>query len=104
MGDWQNLSELIATDELPASRAAQAKKHFSQHARDLSKLAMGQHVQVLDPISRRWDKVPIVMSGAYSRKYEVRLPSGSVLRRNRVFISPVPDPSQDIAPHFPVAP
>ncbi|MFV0366579.1 MAG: RNase H-like domain-containing protein [Mangrovibacterium sp.] len=100
--DWKDLAD--DWDRRVASRAAQVKKHYNQHARDLPRLAMGQHVRVQDPTSRRWDKVAIVMGGARSREYEVRLPSGRVLRRNRRFLYPVPDPHSDTTPNIPVVP
>ena len=99
---WQEMAE--DCDRRAAARAAQVQRNYDAHARPLPRMSVGQHVRIQDPTSRRWDKVGVVMGSLRSREYEVRLPSGRVLRRNRRFLFPVPDPSEDPTPHLPVVP
>ena len=100
--EWQSLAE--DCDRRAASRAATVARHYNQHSRPLPRLNVGQHVRVQDPVSRRWDRVGTVMGGARAREYEVKLPSGRVLRRNRRFLFPIPIPGEDVTPHLPVLP
>lgn len=90
--DWQEKAH--DCDRRAAARAAQVQGNYDAHARPLPRLKVGQHVRIQDPTSNRWVKVGIIMGGTRSREYEVRLPSGRVLRRNRRFLYPVPDPGQ----------
>ncbi|XP_068232095.1 uncharacterized protein [Palaemon carinicauda] len=91
-------------DRRVAARAAQVKRNYNAHARPLPRLNVGQHVRLQDPTSHRWDKIGIIMGGTRSREYEIRLPSGGVLRRNRRFLYPVPSPNQVPNSDLPVVP
>ncbi|XP_068238582.1 uncharacterized protein [Palaemon carinicauda] len=91
-------------DRRAAARAAQVKRNYDAHARPLPRLNVGQHVRLQDPTSHRWDKIGIIMGGTKSREYEIRLPSGGVLRRNRRFLYPVPSPNQVPNSDLPVVP
>ncbi|XP_068216653.1 uncharacterized protein [Palaemon carinicauda] len=91
-------------DRRAAARAAQVKRNYDAHARPLPRLNVGQHVRLQDPTSHRWDKIGIIMGGTRSREYEIRLPSGGVLRRNRRFLYPVPSPNQVPNSDLPVVP
>ena len=68
---------------------------YVQHAKDLPKLAVGQHVRIQDPVSHRWDNVGIIMGGARACEYEVGLPSGRILQRNRRLLFPIPAPDME---------
>ncbi|XP_064100911.1 uncharacterized protein K02A2.6-like [Macrobrachium nipponense] len=100
--DWQEKAH--DCDHRAAARAAQVQRNYDAHARPLPRLNVGQHVRLQDPTSHRWDTVGIVMGGARSREYEIRLPSGRVLRRNRRFLYPLPTTSHVPNSALPVVP
>ena len=103
--EWQKSTE--ECDRRAASRATSVKRSYDKNARTLPAIPVGHDVRIQDPVSRRWDKVGIVMGLGKSRDYEVRLPSGRVWWRNRRFLRTIPPPtaSADAPPsHFPVTP
>ncbi|XP_064098156.1 uncharacterized protein K02A2.6-like [Macrobrachium nipponense] len=100
--DWQEKAH--DCDRRAAARAAQVQRNYDAHARPLPRLNVGQHVRLQDPTSHRWDTIGIVMGGARSRKYEIRLPSSRVLRRNHRFLYPLSSPSQVPYSDLPVVP
>ncbi|KAK8380809.1 hypothetical protein O3P69_008029 [Scylla paramamosain] len=50
-------------------------------------------LELQDPVTKRWDKVGVVMGIGKSRDYLVKTTAGRVLWRNRRFIRVVPAPS-----------
>ncbi|XP_068225977.1 uncharacterized protein [Palaemon carinicauda] len=100
----QSFMECWQEKTLDCDQRAQVKLNYDAHARPLPRLNVGQHVRLQDPTSHRWDKIGIIMGGTRSREYEIRLPSGGVLRRNRRFLYPVPSPNQVPNSDLPVIP
>ncbi|XP_045137205.1 uncharacterized protein LOC123519765 [Portunus trituberculatus] len=100
--EWQ--AKAGEFDRRAAAHAAQVQAQYNSHACPLPRLSAGQTVWIQDLISHRWDKVGLVMGCGRSRDYEVRLPSGQVLWRNRRFLRQVPSSSGDPSPAIPVAP
>ena len=58
------------------------KRRYDQHARNLPKLAVGDHVKLLDMNSRRWSREGVVTAKLPYRSYLVESEDVSV-RRNR---------------------
>ncbi|XP_076037654.1 uncharacterized protein LOC143023062 [Oratosquilla oratoria] len=85
--EWQTKAE--ECDRRAATQAKDAAARYDSHARELSRLYIGQHVRLQDPKTHRWDKVGIVMRVGKARTYEIRTTSGRVLQRNRHFLRPV---------------
>ncbi|XP_076060283.1 uncharacterized protein LOC143036605 [Oratosquilla oratoria] len=85
--EWQTKAE--ECDRRAAAQAKDAADRYDSHARELSRLHVGQHVRLQDPKTHRWDKVGIVMRVGKARTYEIRTTSGRVLQRNRHFLRPV---------------
>ena len=59
----------------------------------LTPLKVGTDVRLQDPVSKRWDKVGIVVGVGHKRDYHIKLPSGRVLWRNRRFLRVAYTPS-----------
>ena len=69
-------------------------------AHPLPRLQPGTHVDLQDPSTKLWQQHGVIVSTGRHRDYQVRLPSGRVLRRNRSFLRPrvMPTPVQTSAP------
>ncbi|XP_063590912.1 uncharacterized protein K02A2.6-like [Penaeus indicus] len=89
--EWQAKTE--GCDRRAAMRTQAAKALYDSHARPLQPLQIGSQVRIQDPVSRRWNKVAVVMGIGRSRDYLLRTTSGRVLWRNRRFLRVVPIPS-----------
>ena len=61
---------------------------YNRTARPLGRLRIGEHVDMQDMASRRWLQRGIVVAIGKRRDYFVKLPSGRVLWRNRVYLRP----------------
>lgn len=90
---WHTQAEMY--DRRAADRYADAKTRYNEHARPLPKLLIGSHVRVQDPVSKRWDTVGVVMGVGRSRDYNIKMPSGRILWRNRRYLRPVPAPPEN---------
>uniref|UniRef100_A0A0P4VQ24 RNA-directed DNA polymerase n=2 Tax=Scylla olivacea TaxID=85551 RepID=A0A0P4VQ24_SCYOL len=89
--EWQERTE--ECDRRAAARTEAVKERYDAHARPLPPLDLGAHVRLQDPVTKRWDKVGVVMGIGKSRDYLVKTTAGRVLWRNRRFIRVVPAPS-----------
>ena len=67
--------------------------------RILPNLPLGTHVDIQDPTSKLWTRRGVVVGIGRHRDYNVKLPSGRILWRNRRYFRPripaIPIPSQD---------
>ncbi|XP_043223982.1 uncharacterized protein K02A2.6-like [Amphibalanus amphitrite] len=89
--EWQ-----LRADDCDARAARdrlQREQHYNSSARSLPPLKIGADVRLQDPISKRWDKVGVIIGVGYKRDYHVKLPSGRVLWRNRRFLRSADRPS-----------
>ena len=67
--------------------------------RILPNLPLGNHVDIQDPTSKLWTRRGAIVGIGRHRDYNVKLPSGRILWRNRRYLRPripaIPIPSQD---------
>ena len=75
-------------DECTAARASDVQARYDGLARSLPPLDLGTQVRIQDTVSKRWDKVGVILGVVKSRDYHIKLPSGRVLWRNRRFLRP----------------
>ena len=88
----QWLGKTEESEQRAATRSQAARKAYDSRARPLASLPIGENVRVQDPISKRWDKVGVVVEAGPSRAYMVKTQAGRTLRRNRRFLRVVPAP------------
>ena len=73
------------------------EERYNESARDLPELPVGTPVRVQSQHGRKeWDRIGQVVAVHPNRKYDVKLPSGRVLTRNRRHIRPVPGASKEV--------
>ncbi|XP_050709713.1 uncharacterized protein LOC126994436 [Eriocheir sinensis] len=94
--EWQAKSE--ECDRRAAQRAEDTTSRYNQHARPLPALQISQQVRIQDHTSKRWDKVGKVMGRGRSRQYQILLPSGRILWRNRRHLRPAVIAAEDLTP------
>ena len=68
------------------------KIQFDHHAKDLPKLATGDNVRIQDAISKKWDRIGIIITVGKFRDYSIKLPSGRLMWRNKKFLEKI-DPN-----------
>ena len=74
---------------LEGAQMASKLNYDKTAGRKLRSLPIGQEVLVQDHVSKRWNMSGIVIGIGRNRDYNVRMPSGRVLWRNRRFLRPV---------------
>ncbi|XP_045136243.1 uncharacterized protein LOC123519099 [Portunus trituberculatus] len=72
--------------------------HYNNRARQLPVLPLHQRVRIQDPVSHRWYQTGTVEAQPRPRQYDIRLPSGRTIQRNRIHLRPVPPGDGDPAP------
>ena len=82
--EWQQRAD--ECDAKAARDRLQKELHYNKSARPLTSLKIGSNVRLQDPVSKRWDKVGVIVGVGYKRDYHVKLPSGRVMWRNRRFL------------------
>ena len=65
------------------------KTAYDQHSKDLPKLTVGDDVRVQDALTKKWDRVGVIVAVGRYRDYSIKLPSGRLLWRNRRFIKKI---------------
>lgn len=85
---WQPDAE--DCDRRAAKRDQDTRSRYNTRARQLPVLQINQRVRVQDPVTKRWYQTGTVVAQPRPRQYDVRLPNGRTLRRNRVHLRPVP--------------
>ena len=63
-------------------------KLYNRSTHPLSFLRIGDHVDVQDVVSKRWTQRGVIVAVGKRRDYFVKLPSGRVYWRNRVYLRP----------------
>jgi transposase InsO family protein len=77
--EWVDAAKTL--DTCDESLSEDMKSHV------LKPIATGQHVWLQDPSTKRWSSTGIVVR-AKGRNYMVKMPSGNLLKRNRIHIRP----------------
>ena len=78
----------------------QAKIHHDATAKSHSQLGIGNHVDIQDHTTKRWNRQGIIVGVGSRREYLVKMGSGRVLWRNRRFLRPHrPMLPESIIPH-----
>ena len=90
MAAWQERTE--ECDRRAAARTDAVKVRWDARALPLPRLGVGTYARIQDPVTKRWDKVAMVMGIGRTRDYLLRTPSGRVLWRNRRFLRGIPLP------------
>ena len=76
----------IAVQERKDSDLLDVQEHYNRSAKELPELSPGTQVFIQNDLTRRWDKVGVVVEKLRYRSYLLRLPSGRTWVRNRRFI------------------
>jgi len=82
--EWQQSS--TDTDQKADNTQQMEQMYYDQHAKELTKLHIGNRVAVQNPISKMWDIYGTVVALGPHRRYFVKTHSGRVLVRNRRFL------------------
>ena len=93
--EWQAKAE--ECERRAVVRKDAMAKQYDSHAKPLPPIKPDSHVRVQDPVTKRWDRVGVVMGRGKTRDYLIKTSSGRVLWRNRRFIRAVPHPTPDPA-------
>ncbi len=88
--DPQWLVPLDEHDRKTAEIAAKAAERYDASSKSLPPLQVGTEVLIQTPQSKLWDRTGKIISIGRSRDYQIRLPSGRCLWRNRRFLRPLP--------------
>lgn len=70
---------------------SEVESRYNDRARPLHTIEVGTKVRIQDHSSKLWNRIGVVVHRGKHRDYKVRLPSGSVIRRNRRFLRPIHD-------------
>ena len=92
--EWQTKADTV--DRREQERVRSQTEYFNRSKRPLEKLKIGTMVDVQDPRSKRWSQRGMIVPVGKHSDYYVKLPSGRVYWRNRVFLRPYlpPQPVQ----------
>ena len=94
--EWQPNAE--ECEQRATQRDFDVQYRYNTRARQLPVLPLHQRVRLQDPVSKRWDQTGTVEGQPRPRQYDIRLPSGRTIRRNRIHLRPVPPGDGDPAP------
>ena len=92
--EWQESME--ECDRKVALERESVRARYDSHARPLPQLDIGADVSIQHPATKEWDRVGVVVSVGKNRDYRIKLPSGSVLWRNRRFLRPYRKPNIEL--------
>ena len=84
--EWQ--AEAEEYDKLQATMKDKTKMYYDRSSHRLPNLKCGMSVRIQHHLSKRWDRVGIIVSVGNYRNYLVKLPSGRTYWRNRKFLRP----------------
>ena len=71
-------------------RAEKAETAYNKKSKDLPELNIGDHVRIQDHESKKWTVTGVITEAKPNRSYNVQLPSGRILWRNRKFLRKIP--------------
>ena len=72
-----------------AERRRKDKIQFDKHSKDLPELNIGDEVRIQDAITKKWDRVGNIIAIGKFRDYSIKLPSGRLLWRNRIYLKKI---------------
>ena len=84
--EWQTKADTV--DRREQDRLRSQTEYFNRSKQPLEKLKIGVMVDVQDPRTKRWSQRGTIVAVGKHRDYYVKLPSGRVYWRNRVFLRP----------------
>ena len=84
--EWQQAAE--ECDARAEHLRTKEKEHHDATARPLPGLNIGTYVNVQDHVTKRWDKLGVIVGIGSHRDYLIKMGSGRILRRNRKFLRP----------------
>jgi len=92
---WKSYNKkwLVSMDDYDAKtaeRQIKAKEHYNKSSKALAPLNIGDNVAIQNFASKRWDRAGIVVFKGKKRDYQVKMPSGRAVWRNRRFLIPIP--------------
>ncbi|KAK3889428.1 hypothetical protein Pcinc_006564 [Petrolisthes cinctipes] len=76
---------LVQKEDLPTRQSNAVPLQQSCQA-----AAVDQRVRIQDPVNKCWYRSGIVVAQPRPRQYDIRLPNGRVIKRNRIFLRPIP--------------
>ena len=88
--EWQKSA--VECDRKAAVKTQAAIKPYNTHSKPLPPVQLGTFVRIQDPVSKRWEKVSIVMGQGQTCDYLVKTAAGGVLWRNGRFLRAIPNP------------
>ena len=84
--EWQQAADARDADTMPS--ASDPSQSSPPLRRELRKLAIGTHVDLQLPTTKRWSARGIIVGIGAHRDYHVKLASGRILWRNRRYLRP----------------
>ena len=82
--EWQKNANTL---EKRIRRAKELRtEHFNRRAHPLPPFAVGNHVLIQHPITKRWETSGVIVEVGPNRDYLVKTPAGRIFRRNRRFL------------------
>ncbi|PAA65850.1 hypothetical protein BOX15_Mlig025290g1 [Macrostomum lignano] len=82
--EWKD--KVWKMEEKAAEIHAKVHQHYNASKRQLEPLRVGSHVVLQNPVTKLWDKKGVVVEVGRHQDYMVKLVSGRIFRRNRVYI------------------
>ena len=82
--EWQ--SSAAQCDRKKADIRRKTEETYNRSAALLPPLMIADEVRVQDPLSKRWDRIGVVVGIGRHRDYHIKMPSGRVYWRNRRFL------------------
>ena len=83
-------SEIFNHESRRREEMRKQKSNDDQSSKRLPQLAVGDHVIVQNPISKRWDINAVIIEKRNNRSYIIRNENGKCYLRNRKFLRPIP--------------
>lgn len=86
--EWQPDEE--ECDHRQQERDNATQSCYNSRARQLPVLPVDQQVRIQDPVNKRWHRSGTVVAQPRPHQYDICLPSGRIIKRNRIFLRPIP--------------
>lgn len=77
-------------DQKRMIKAEKVEERFNKRAKDLPELRIGDNVRIQDHNSKKWTITGVITEVKANRSYNVKLPSGRILWRNRRYLRKIP--------------
>ena len=83
---WQKTAD--EQDAICRQEHARNEERYNRQPSPLPQLRIGSQVRLQNPITKKWDRVGVIIGIGRHRDYHVKLPSGRVYWCNRCFMKP----------------